>query len=245
MARQPQRKTQAASVASYAICSELRARIRLQWRTMRRRPSHPRRRPSLRPPSRNIPRWQRQSPGRSRGLRLSRKRRRLSHERKRSSQQAKTRRHTQSANKRRHEPLPPRKQTNRLCRSKRPTLSRKNRQKLSPRWCRHRVRINLSMPRAGTKTWSRLRQRLGRLFQIPRAPGAGGAAADTTEAANANAVQLVDPNEVNELDRAASVESSWLDYVWWILGAALIAAFAMWVFSRMRFLFGRRAANVG
>src|SRR6516164_2451390 len=33
--------------------------------------------------------------------------------------------------------------------------------------------------------------------------GAGGAAADTTEAANANAVQLVDPNEVNELDRAA------------------------------------------
>ena len=75
--------------------------------------------------------------------------------------------------------------------------------------------------------------------------GAGGAAADTTEAANANAVQLVDPNEINELDRAASVESSWLDYVWWMLGAALIAAFAMWVCSRMRFLFGRRAANAG
>src|SRR6516162_9499093 len=243
MARRPQQKTQAASVASYAICSELRARIRLQWRTMRRRSSHPRRKPSLRPPSRNIPQWQRralpsQSPGRSRGLRLS-------HERKRSSQQAKMRRHTQSTNKRRHEPLPPRRETNRLCRSKRPTLSRKNRQKLRPRWCRHRVRINLSMPRAGTKTWSRLRQRLGRLFQIPRAPALAGAAADTTEAANANAVQLVDPNEVNELDRAASVESSWLDYVWWILGAALIAAFAMWVFSRMSFLFGRRAANAG
>src|SRR5215831_17044988 len=63
--------------------------------------------------------------------------------------------------------------------------------------------------------------------------GAGGAAADTTEAANANAVQLVDPNEINELDRAASVESSWLDYVWWMLGAALIAAFAIWVFSRI------------
>src|SRR5262249_19946612 len=49
-----------------------------------RRSSHARRRPSLRPPSRNIPRWQRralpsQSPGRSRGLRLSRKRSRLSH----------------------------------------------------------------------------------------------------------------------------------------------------------------------
>ena len=67
---------------------------------------------------------------------------------------------------------------------------------------------------------------------------------NTADAAS-DAVQLVDPNEVNELDRAASVESSWLDYVWWILGAAVIAAFAMWVFSRMRFLFGRRAANAG
>jgi hypothetical protein len=70
--------------------------------------------------------------------------------------------------------------------------------------------------------------------------GAGGAAADTTEAANANAVQLVDPNEVNELDRAAIVESSWVNYLLWMLGAALAAAFAMWFFSRMRFLFGRR-----
>ena len=67
---------------------------------------------------------------------------------------------------------------------------------------------------------------------------------NTADAAS-DAVQLVDPNDVNELDRAASVESSWLDYVWWMLGAALIAAFAMWVFSRMRFLFGRRAANAG
>ena len=67
---------------------------------------------------------------------------------------------------------------------------------------------------------------------------------NTADAAS-DAVQLVDPNEVNELDRAASVESSWLDYVWWMLGAALIAAFAMWIFSRMRFLFGRRAANAG
>jgi len=58
-------------------------------------------------------------------------------------------------------------------------------------------------------------------------------------------VQLVDPNEVNELDRAASVESSWLDYVWWMLGAALIAAFAMWVYSRKRFLLGRRTAIAG
>jgi hypothetical protein len=77
-------------------------------------------------------------------------------------------------------------------------------------------------------------------------------AADTPAATSINtadaasgAVQLVDPNEVNELDRAAGVESSWLDYVWWMLGAALIAAFAVWVFSRMKFLFGRRAANAG
>jgi hypothetical protein len=71
-------------------------------------------------------------------------------------------------------------------------------------------------------------------------------AADThTADAASNAVQLVDPNEVNELDRAAGVESSWLNYLLWTLGAALAAAFAMWFFSRMRFLFGRRTANAG
>jgi hypothetical protein len=69
-------------------------------------------------------------------------------------------------------------------------------------------------------------------------------AADThTADAASNAVQLVDPNEVNELDRAAGVESSWLNYLLWTLGAALAAAFAMWFFSRMRSLFGRRTAN--
>jgi hypothetical protein len=67
---------------------------------------------------------------------------------------------------------------------------------------------------------------------------------NTTDAAS-NAVQLVDPNEVNELDRAASVESSWLNYLLWMLGAALVAAFAMWFFSRMRSLFSRRTANAG
>ena len=67
---------------------------------------------------------------------------------------------------------------------------------------------------------------------------------NTADAAS-NAVQLVDPNEVNELDRAVSVESSWLNYLLWMLGAALAAAFAMWFFSRMRSLFGRRIANAG
>jgi hypothetical protein len=79
----------------------------------------------------------------------------------------------------------------------------------------------------------------------PVSEGGAGTPPATSNAADAasNAVQLVDPNEVNELDRAASVESSWLNYLLWMLGAALIAAFAMWFFSRMRFLFGRRTAN--
>src|SRR6516162_3442314 len=64
--------------------------------------------------------------------------------------------------------------------------------------------------------------------------GAGGAAA------NANAVQLVDPNEVNELDRAAETaqaESSWSTYLLLLLGAALAAASAMWFFLRMASIF--------
>ena len=70
--------------------------------------------------------------------------------------------------------------------------------------------------------------------------GAGGAAA------NANAVQLVDPNEVNELDRVAETaqaESSWSTYLLLLLGAALAAASAMWFFLRMASIFARRATN--
>src|SRR5215510_6453802 len=62
MARRPYRETQAASVASYAICSDRRARISPRWRRTRRRSSSPCRRPSLRHPSRNILRWQRRAP---------------------------------------------------------------------------------------------------------------------------------------------------------------------------------------
>jgi hypothetical protein len=82
----------------------------------------------------------------------------------------------------------------------------------------------------------------------PITQGATGTPAATsinTADAASNAVQVVDPNELNELDRAASVGSSWLNYLLWTLGAALAAAFAMWFFSRMRFLFGRRTANAG
>jgi hypothetical protein len=43
---------------------------------------------------------------------------------------------------------------------------------------------------------------------------------NTADAAS-NAVQMVDPNEVNDLDREASVESSWVNYLLWMLGAVL------------------------
>jgi hypothetical protein len=81
----------------------------------------------------------------------------------------------------------------------------------------------------------------------PITEGAAGTPATKINTADAasNAVQVVDPNEVNEIDRAASVESSWVNYLLWMLAAALAVAFAMWFFSRMRFLFGRRSANAG
>jgi hypothetical protein len=74
------------------------------------------------------------------------------------------------------------------------------------------------------------------------AAGTPGTSINTADAAS-NAVQMVDPNEINEIDRAASVASSWLNYLLWALGAALTAAFAMWFFLRMRFMFSRRTAN--
>jgi hypothetical protein len=61
------------------------------------------------------------------------------------------------------------------------------------------------------------------------APGATGV--EATETAKADAVQVVDPNEVNDLDRAAAAslpaESSWISYLVLILGAALAAASAV------------------
>src|SRR5262249_42143084 len=76
-------------------------------------------------------------------------------------------------------------------------------------------------------------------------PGATGG--EPTEAADANAVQLVDPNEINELDRAAaatvSAESSWSTYLLLILGAALAAASAVWFFAKMISVYARRAAG--
>jgi len=77
------------------------------------------------------------------------------------------------------------------------------------------------------------------------APGATGG--EPTETANANAVRLVDPNEVNDLDRAAAAtvltESSWSTYLLLILGAALAAASAIWFFLKMAPVYARRAAG--
>ena len=84
---------------------------------------------------------------------------------------------------------------------------------------------------------------------LPATEGAGAgapaaASADATEAAKTNAVanavtkpaQVVDPNEVNDLDRAAATsvpaESSWLTYLLLILATALAAASAFWFFFR-------------
>ena len=75
----------------------------------------------------------------------------------------------------------------------------------------------------------------------PVTDGAADKPAATSTASNA--VQMVDPNEVNELDREANVESSWVNYLLWTLGAALAAGFALWFCSRMGFLFARRSAN--
>ena len=88
---------------------------------------------------------------------------------------------------------------------------------------------------------------------LPNTEGAGVSAPEATggepaETANANAVQLVDPNEVNDLDRAAaatvSTESSWSTHLLLILGAALAAASATWFLVKMPPVYARRAAGL-
>jgi hypothetical protein len=83
--------------------------------------------------------------------------------------------------------------------------------------------------------------------------------ADATEAAQTNAVtaaatdavtnavQVVDKDEVNDLDRAAaasgSAESSWLSHLLLILGTALAAAAAFWFVFKTASRFARRPAH--
>jgi hypothetical protein len=93
---------------------------------------------------------------------------------------------------------------------------------------------------------------------LPATEGAGAPAAASADAAEAgktnavanavtNAAQVVDPNEVNDLDRAAAAsvpaESSWLTYLLLILATALAAASAFWFFFRTASPFARRAAH--
>jgi outer membrane biosynthesis protein TonB len=94
---------------------------------------------------------------------------------------------------------------------------------------------------AGT-AWPVLPSTEGAVVGAPATTGG-----EPTEAANTNAVQLVDPNEINELDRAAaatvSTESSWSTYLLLILGAALAVAAAVWFFSKLTTAYARRAAG--
>jgi hypothetical protein len=89
------------------------------------------------------------------------------------------------------------------------------------------------------------------------APAAANADAGEAAKANAvtaaatdaitNAVQVVDKDEVNDLDRAAAAsgpaESSWLTYLLLILGTALAAASAFWFIFRTASRFARRPAH--
>jgi hypothetical protein len=69
------------------------------------------------------------------------------------------------------------------------------------------------------------------------APGATGV--EATEVARANAVQLVEPNEVND---AATVP--WITYLLLILGAALVAAaLTIWFFAGRTSVYARRAGG--
>src|SRR5262245_8194735 len=94
---------------------------------------------------------------------------------------------------------------------------------------------------AGT-AWPVLPSTGGAGVSVPATTGG-----EPTEAADANAVQLVDPNEINDIDRAAaatvSTESSWTTYLLLILGAALAAAAAVWFFAKMTPVYARRAAG--
>jgi len=74
------------------------------------------------------------------------------------------------------------------------------------------------------------------------AAGMPGTSVTIADAAS-NPVQMVDPNEINEIDRATIVESPWLNYLLWTLAVVLATAFAMWFARRMGFMFTRRTAN--
>jgi hypothetical protein len=93
---------------------------------------------------------------------------------------------------------------------------------------------------AGT-SWPVLPSTEGAGVGVPAATGG-----EPTQAAD-SAVQLVYSNEINELDRAAAAtvltESSWSTYLLLMLGAALVAAAAVWCFVKLAAVYARRAAG--
>jgi hypothetical protein len=102
------------------------------------------------------------------------------------------------------------------------------------------AKVERPMTTAGT-AWPVLPSTEGAGVGVPAATGG-----EPTRAAD-SAVQLVDSNEINELDRAAaatvSSESSWSTYLLLILGAALAAAAGIWFFAKMTPVYARRAAG--
>jgi hypothetical protein len=77
--------------------------------------------------------------------------------------------------------------------------------------------------------------------------GASAPGVATADVVKPNAVQLVNPAEINDLDRAADgmvpAGWSWGSYLLLILGAVLAAAPAMWAFFRTRAVYAQPAAG--
>jgi hypothetical protein len=70
--------------------------------------------------------------------------------------------------------------------------------------------------------------------------------ADATQGASQNSVQVVQSNEVNEIDQAASTvhpASAWIIYILLIFGAVLAAGAAIWFFRRTIPMYPRRVAD--
>jgi hypothetical protein len=91
---------------------------------------------------------------------------------------------------------------------------------------------------AGTD-WAALRNPEG---PIPTEPKL----ADATQGASQNSVQVVQSNEVNEIDQAATnirPASAWITYVLLIFGAILAAGAAIWFFRRPIPMYPRRVED--
>src|SRR5262245_59272691 len=148
------------------------------------------------------------------------------------------RKHRQKANERRRASLPAQRRANRPCRSRPVTSFKKGRScsRDGATAATDQPLNNESRKKSPAAAAASPRPALPNIEDAgARAPEATGSVATQT-AAKANPVQLVDPNEVNDLDRTADASlmanSSWTTYLLLLLGAALAVAFAMCFFSR-------------